>query len=74
MNKRTPFIITVRCTLNGADTTSLLYLRDPVPVEGLEAMKRRVPKHERNSLRIVECREATAPEIFAHKARIAEWR
>lgn len=72
MNKRTPFVITVRCILNGADTTSLLYLHGPADAH--VAMKRRVPKHERESLRVVECREATMPEIFAHKARIAEWR
>lgn len=72
MNKRTPFIITVRCIYNGADTTALLFLYSAS--EAHNAMKPRVPRAERNALRVVVVRDATKEEVFAYKARIAEWR
>lgn len=74
MPKRTPYVITARCTLNGADITKLLYLppsqHSPV-YAALSTMKRYALPHERNSLRVIECRLANEDEIKAHKAAIA---
>lgn len=62
--KRTAYIVKVRCMYNGADTTKLLYLK--AESEALDTMRRYVPKHERNGIRIIETRPATMDEMKAH--------
>lgn len=66
MSKRVPYIVKVRCILNGADTTKLLYLLDQI--DALGTMRRYVPKRERQHIRLLACRHATEDEVRAHVA------
>lgn len=62
---RQAYSVTVRCYLNGADTTKLkLWLRSPD--DALAAMRRYVPLHERNALRLISC------ELCADQLRPSE--
>lgn len=69
MTSRTPYIVKARCYLNGADITSLLFIKSRN--DATDAIRRYFKPHERNSFRILECRPATANEVIVHKTRIA---
>lgn len=54
MTTRKAFTVKVRCTLNGADTTVRLWLPEDIgPIEAKRRASRYVPRHERNSLRLL---------------------
>lgn len=56
MAKRIAYLIKVRCILNGADTSARLFLpADSTDHAALDAMRKYVPKQERNSLRLLSC-------------------
>lgn len=67
--KRTAYNIRVRRMVTGTDYSALLFLRSPQ--DALTAMKRYIPREERNWLRVVYCDPATVEQIAAHKARLA---
>jgi hypothetical protein len=65
--KRTAFFIHARCILNGCDYRATLWLRSAEDAN--EAIKRYVRRYERNSMRVIEVRNATDAEITEAKAR-----
>lgn len=53
-SKRLAFLMAVRCIWNGADTFKRLWLAEDITAtEALEKMRRYVPQHERNGLRLL---------------------
>jgi hypothetical protein len=69
---RKPYVITMRCTLTGAEWRMLRYLRDAADARVVaERSLRYATLFHRDHSRLVAVREATADEIAQHKAAIA---